>query len=110
MGIGTLYRHFPTRDKLIEAVYRTETQNLSQGLEVVNPVRGGIHGGYWYLQNISSRGELFPAGEQHYGSLVEALEAAIEWWQVESWCRGVMVRRFHCRDGDAPPAPNGALT
>src|ERR1700759_992672 len=72
-----------------------ETQNLSQGLGGGNPVRGGIHGGYWYLQNISSRGELFPAGEQHYGSLVEALEAAIEWWQVESWCRGVMVRRFH---------------
>ncbi len=30
VGIGTLYRHFPTRDKLIEAVYRTETQNLSE--------------------------------------------------------------------------------
>jgi len=28
VGIGTLYRHFPTRDKLIEAVYRTEMQNL----------------------------------------------------------------------------------
>jgi AcrR family transcriptional regulator len=30
VGIGTLYRHFPTRDALIEAVYRTETQNLAQ--------------------------------------------------------------------------------
>jgi AcrR family transcriptional regulator len=30
VGIGTLYRHFPTRDTLIEAVYRTETQNLAQ--------------------------------------------------------------------------------
>jgi AcrR family transcriptional regulator len=30
VGIGTLYRHFPTRDTLIEAVYRTETQKLSQ--------------------------------------------------------------------------------
>jgi AcrR family transcriptional regulator len=30
MGIGTLYRHFPTRDRLIEAVYRTETQNLAE--------------------------------------------------------------------------------
>ena len=29
VGIGTLYRHFPTRDKLIEAVYRAETRNLS---------------------------------------------------------------------------------
>ncbi len=30
VGIGTLYRHFPTRDKLIEAVYRTETRNLAE--------------------------------------------------------------------------------
>jgi AcrR family transcriptional regulator len=30
VGIGTLYRHFPTRDTLIEAVYRSETQQLAQ--------------------------------------------------------------------------------
>ena len=29
VGIGTLYRHFPTRDALIEAVYRNETENLA---------------------------------------------------------------------------------
>ncbi|GBQ32383.1 TetR/AcrR family transcriptional regulator [Gluconacetobacter azotocaptans] len=28
VGIGTLYRHFPTRDALIEAVYRTEVERL----------------------------------------------------------------------------------
>jgi AcrR family transcriptional regulator len=28
VGIGTLYRHFPTRDALIEAVYRREVDNL----------------------------------------------------------------------------------
>jgi AcrR family transcriptional regulator len=30
VGIGTLYRRFPTRDTLIEAVYRSETQHLEQ--------------------------------------------------------------------------------
>ena len=30
VGIGTLYRHFPTRDALIEAVYLTEMQNLAE--------------------------------------------------------------------------------
>jgi AcrR family transcriptional regulator len=30
VGIGTLYRHFPTRDALIEAVYRHESQQLAQ--------------------------------------------------------------------------------
>jgi AcrR family transcriptional regulator len=29
VGIGTLYRHFPTRDALIESVYRNETQQLA---------------------------------------------------------------------------------
>ncbi len=28
VGIGTLYRHFPTRESLIEAVYRTELDKL----------------------------------------------------------------------------------
>jgi AcrR family transcriptional regulator len=28
VGIGTLYRHFPTREALIEAVYRTELERL----------------------------------------------------------------------------------
>lgn len=28
VGIGTLYRHFPTRESLVDAVYRTETQRL----------------------------------------------------------------------------------
>jgi AcrR family transcriptional regulator len=29
VGIGTLYRHFPTRDALIEAVYRNEVEHLA---------------------------------------------------------------------------------
>jgi AcrR family transcriptional regulator len=29
VGAGTLYRHFPTRDTLIEAVYRTEVEKLA---------------------------------------------------------------------------------
>ncbi|KIZ44818.1 MULTISPECIES: TetR/AcrR family transcriptional regulator [Rhodopseudomonas] len=30
VGIGTLYRHFPTRDALVEAVYRNETQRMAE--------------------------------------------------------------------------------
>lgn len=30
VGAGTLYRHFPTRDALIEAVYRSEVDKLAQ--------------------------------------------------------------------------------
>ena len=33
VGIGTLYRHFPTRDALIEAVYRNEAEQLFAAAE-----------------------------------------------------------------------------
>jgi AcrR family transcriptional regulator len=33
VGIGTLYRHFPTRDALSEAVYRREVEALCSGAE-----------------------------------------------------------------------------
>jgi AcrR family transcriptional regulator len=29
VGIGTLYRHFPTREALFDAVYRPEAQQLA---------------------------------------------------------------------------------
>jgi AcrR family transcriptional regulator len=42
VGIGTLYRHFPTRDSLVQAVYLNETQHLAaaaaQLAEVYGPV------------------------------------------------------------------------
>jgi len=33
VGIGTLYRHFPSRDALNEAVYRREVESLCDGAE-----------------------------------------------------------------------------
>jgi len=33
VGIGTLYRHFPTRDAIVEAVYRREVQQLADASE-----------------------------------------------------------------------------
>lgn len=35
VGIGTLYRHFPTRDALTEAVYRREVALLCGGVDVL---------------------------------------------------------------------------
>jgi AcrR family transcriptional regulator len=46
VGAGTLYRHFPTRDALIEAVYRTEVERIaaaerkfSEGMPPVEALR-----------------------------------------------------------------------
>jgi len=33
VGIGTLYRHFPTRDAVVEAVYRREVQQLADAAQ-----------------------------------------------------------------------------
>jgi AcrR family transcriptional regulator len=35
VGIGTLYRHFPTRDALNEAVYRREVDGLCSGVDAL---------------------------------------------------------------------------
>ena len=35
VGIGTLYRHFPSRDALIEAVYRVELDRLAEAAPVL---------------------------------------------------------------------------
>jgi len=45
VGAGTLYRHFPTRDALIEAVYRTEVRSwLSQQRLLTIHASGGRTG------------------------------------------------------------------
>jgi AcrR family transcriptional regulator len=35
VGIGTLYRHFPTRESLVEAAYRNELARLCDGVDTL---------------------------------------------------------------------------
>jgi AcrR family transcriptional regulator len=53
VGIGTLYRHFPTREALFEAVYRREVQELADLAErlkeEVEPVEALRH---WMQSNV----------------------------------------------------------
>jgi AcrR family transcriptional regulator len=35
VGAGTLYRHFPTREVLLEAVYRQEIEDLAEGVRML---------------------------------------------------------------------------
>ena len=81
---------------------KVQQLNASEGLEVIEPVQAGIRGGYWYLRNLTHNGETFPAGEGRYRSIVEALKAAIEWWASETWCRGVIVRRYDVNQAIRP--------
>jgi AcrR family transcriptional regulator len=53
VGIGTLYRHFPTREALFEAVYRREVQQLAELAEQLKqeplPIDALRH---WMRQNV----------------------------------------------------------
>ena len=53
VGIGTLYRHFPTREALFEAVYRREVEQLAELAEqlkaAVSPVEALRH---WLRANV----------------------------------------------------------
>jgi AcrR family transcriptional regulator len=42
VGIGTLYRHFPTREALFEAVYRREVEQLSEFAEQLKSAKDPI--------------------------------------------------------------------
>ena len=42
VGPGTLYRHFPTRDALLEAVYRTEVERLAAAEKELSRTRPPI--------------------------------------------------------------------
>ncbi|KAA2312116.1 TetR/AcrR family transcriptional regulator [Pseudooceanicola sediminis] len=51
VGIGTLYRHFPTREALFQAVYEREVDELvtlaetiSEGVDAVTAMRRWLHG------------------------------------------------------------------
>jgi AcrR family transcriptional regulator len=65
VGIGTLYRHFPTRDRLIEAVYRTETRNLveaaSRLAEDVPPVEALRDWLRLFVDHIATKQVMAPA-------------------------------------------------
>jgi hypothetical protein len=74
---------------------KVQQLNAHHGLEVIVPVQVGIHGGCWYLRNLTRRGETFPAGEGRYRSIVEA-------WQAETWCRGIMVRVYDINHKKCP--------
>jgi AcrR family transcriptional regulator len=41
VGIGTLYRHFPTREHLVEMVYRRELESLAQAARDLASDRAG---------------------------------------------------------------------
>jgi AcrR family transcriptional regulator len=53
VGIGTLYRHFPTRQALFEAVYRREVEHLADLAEKLRKERDAVEAlRHWLRSNV----------------------------------------------------------
>jgi AcrR family transcriptional regulator len=80
VGPGTLYRHFPTRDALIEAVYRTEVeklaaaeQKLSQSMTPIEALRAWM---LLFVDHIATKQIIAPALNAYVGGASKLYEGS----------------------------------
>src|SRR5271168_4740981 len=80
IGPGTLYRHFPTRDSLIEAVYRSEVERLAaseQRFAATMPPLEALRA--WmllFIEHVSSKKLIMPAMDTVTGGAMRLIEGA----------------------------------
>ncbi len=80
IGPGTLYRHFPTRDDLIEAVYRSEVEKLAAAgdrFETTMPPLAALRA--WmllFIDHVADKRLILPAMETVAGGSMRLIEGA----------------------------------
>jgi AcrR family transcriptional regulator len=80
IGPGTLYRHFPTRDSLIEAVYRSEVEKLAaaeQRFAATMPPLEALRA--WmllFIEHVSSKKLIMPAMDTVAGGATRLIEGS----------------------------------
>jgi AcrR family transcriptional regulator len=80
IGPGTLYRHFPTRDTLIEAVYRGEVEKLAAAGEhfaATMPPLAGLRA--WmllFIEHVAEKKLIIPAMDTVAGGSMRLMEGA----------------------------------
>jgi AcrR family transcriptional regulator len=80
IGPGTLYRHFPTRDSLIEAVYRSEVEKLAaaeQRFAATMPPLETLRA--WmllFIDHVSSKRLIMPAMDTVSGGATRLIEGS----------------------------------
>jgi AcrR family transcriptional regulator len=85
VGVGTLYRHFPTREDLVDAVYADQAERLTAGardlLATHPPVAALRHWmelfGAWLATKRGMLGALGPGAATHPRSRAEMLTAVV---------------------------------
>jgi AcrR family transcriptional regulator len=80
IGPGTLYRHFPTRDALIEAVYRTEVEKLAAAEQrfaaTMLPLEGLRAWMLLFIEHVSGKRLIIPALNSIAGGSTRLMEGA----------------------------------
>lgn len=80
VGAGTLYRHFPNREALLEAVYRTEVERLAaaqrQFAESMPPIEALRSWMLLFVDYIATKKIIAPALSSPAGGQSKVLEAA----------------------------------
>ncbi len=80
VGPGTLYRHFPTRDALIEAVYRSEVEKLAAAeqrtAETLPPLEALRAWMLLFIDHVSEKKLIIPAMETVAGGSMRLVEGS----------------------------------
>jgi len=87
VGAGTLYRHFPTRDELLEAVYRTEVEKLAAAeqkfAETMSPMEALRAWMFLFVDYIATKKIIAPALNTMVGGPSKVFEAShAQIWQA----------------------------
>ena len=80
VGAGTLYRHFPSRDALLEAVYRTEVEKLAAAqekfAETMSPIEALRAWMFLFVDYIATKKIIAPALNTLVGGPSKVFEAS----------------------------------
>jgi AcrR family transcriptional regulator len=80
VGPGTLYRHFPTREELLKAVYRNELENLAKAgekfAETMPPVEGLRAWLFLFVDAVAAKQIIAPALNTLVGDHKKVFEAS----------------------------------
>ena len=98
VGPGTLYRHFPTRDALLEAVYRTEVERLAAAeqkfAETMPPVEALRAWMMLFVDYIATKKIIAPALNTHVGRHSKVIEAS--YTPIHEAIRALVKRAIKC--------------
>lgn len=82
VGSGTLYRHFPTREVLIEAVYKEEVEKLTEAAAHLRATRAPVDAlRSWmllFIDHVASKRLILPALESVAGGSTRLIEGSHE--------------------------------